>query len=119
MAYGGGICQASTTLYGAVIRSDLEIVTRYNHLWPSTYVPIGLDATVDYPGLDFQFRNSTEYPIYIQAGMSGTKLTVTLYGYKDPSYDYIEVTSKKTETIAKPAAQITVDNSLKKRRNRL
>lgn len=114
MAYGGGICQASTTLYGAVIRSDLEIVTRYNHLWPSTYVPIGLDATVDYPGLDFQFRNSTEYPIYIQAGMSGTKLTVTLYGYKDPSYDYIEVTSKQTETIAKPKAQITVDNSLKK-----
>lgn len=113
-AYGGGICQASTTLYGAVIRSDLEIVTRYNHLWPSTYVPIGQDATVDYPGLDFQFRNSTEYPIYIQAGMSGTKLTVTLYGYKDPSYDYIEVTSQKTETIAKPAPQITVDNSLKK-----
>ena len=35
-AYGGGICQASTTLYGAVIRSDLEIVTRYNHLWPSS-----------------------------------------------------------------------------------
>ncbi len=113
-AYGGGICQASTTLYGAVIRSDLEIVTRYNHLWPSTYVPIGQDATVDYPSLDFQFRNSTDYPIYIQAGMSGTKLTVTLYGYKDPSYDYIEVTSKQTETIPKPAAQITVDNSLKK-----
>lgn len=114
LAYGGGICQASTTLYGAVIRSDLEIVTRYNHLWPSTYVPIGQDATVDYPGLDFQFRNSTDYPIYIQAGMSGTKLTVTLYGDKDPSYDYIEVSSQKTETIAKPKPQISVDNSLKK-----
>ena len=113
-AYGGGICQASTTLYGAVIRSDLEIVTRYNHLWPSSYVPIGQDATVDYPGLDFQFRNSTDYPIYIQAGMSGTKLTVTLYGDKDPSYDYIEVTSQKTETIAMPSPQIKTDSSLSK-----
>ena len=69
---------------------------------------------MDYPGLDFQFRNSTDYPIYIQAGMSGTKLTVTLYGDKDPSYDYIEVSSQKTETIAKPKPQISVDNSLKK-----
>ena len=34
--------------------------------------------------------------------MSGTKLTVTLYGDKDPSYDYIEVSSQKTETIAQP-----------------
>lgn len=108
-AYGGGICQASTTLYGAVIRSDLEIVTRYNHLWPSSYVPIGQDATVDYPGLDFQFRNSTEYPVYIQAGMSGTKLTVTLYGDKDPSYDYIDVVSEKTETIPMPAPKYTSD----------
>ena len=108
-AYGGGICQASTTLYGAVIRSDLEIVTRYNHLWPSSYVPIGQDATVDYPGLDFRFRNSTEYPVYIQAGMSGTKLTVTLYGDKDPSYDYIDVVSEKTETIPMPAPKYTDD----------
>ena len=118
-AYGGGICQASTTLYGAVIRSDLEIVTRYNHLWPSSYVPIGQDATVDYPGLDFQFRNSTDYPVYIQAWMSGTKLTVTLYGDKDPSYDYIEVTSQKTETVAQPADEYVKTSDLPKGETKL
>ena len=118
-AYGGGICQASTTLYGAVIRSDLEIVTRYNHLWPSSYVPIGQDATVDYPGLDFQFRNSTDYPVYIQAWMSGTKLTVTLYGDKDPSYDYIEVSSQKTETIAQPDDEYVKTSDLPKGETKL
>ena len=61
--YGGGICQSSTTIYGAALRADMEIVTRYNHRWPSSYVPIGQDATVDYPSTDFQFKNSSDYPV--------------------------------------------------------
>lgn len=112
LQYGGGICQASTTLYGAVARSGLEIVTRYNHTWPSTYVDIGQDATVDYPALDFVFRNNTEYPIYISAGMSGTQLTVTLYGYKPDTWDKISVYSQQTGTIAQPETEYVEDSSL-------
>lgn len=112
LQYGGGICQASTTLYGAVARSGLEIVTRYNHTWPSTYVDIGQDATVDYPALDFVFRNNTDYPIYISAGMSGTQLTVTLYGYKPDTWDKISVYSQQTGTIAQPATEYVQDSSL-------
>ena len=37
---GGGICQTSTTLYNAVLLSNLEIVTRRNHTYPSSYVPL-------------------------------------------------------------------------------
>ena len=97
--YGGGICQASTTLYGAVLRADLTIVERHNHSWPSSYVPIGQDAAVSYPGTDFQFRNDTNVPVFIQAGMSGRTLTVTLYGYKSTEYDYITISSQKTGTM--------------------
>lgn len=97
--YGGGICQASTTLYGAVLRADLTIVERHNHSWPSSYVPIGQDAAVSYPGTDFQFRNDTNVPVFIQAGMSGRTLTVTLYGYKSTEYDYITISSHKTGTM--------------------
>lgn len=97
--YGGGICQASTTLYGAVLRADLTIVERHNHSWPSSYVPIGQDAAVSYPGTDFQFRNDTNVPVFIQAGMEGRTLTVTLYGYKSPDYDYITISSQKTGTM--------------------
>ena len=60
---GGGICQTSTTLYGAVLRSGLEIVERSNHSIPSTYCPIGQDAAVSWPNMDFKFRNNTEYPL--------------------------------------------------------
>ena len=111
--YGGGICQASTTLYGAVLRSGLEIVTRYNHTWPSSYVDIGLDATVDYPYLDFVFRNNTEYPIYISAWMDGTQLNVVLYGDKPSTWDKITVYSQQTGTIAQPETEYVYDSSLK------
>lgn len=98
-AYGGGICQASTTIYGAVLRADLKVVQRNNHSWPSTYVPIGQDASVSYPSGDFKFQNNTNYPIYIKASMSGKTLTVKIYGVKSTEWDTIDVVSQKTETI--------------------
>lgn len=111
-AYGGGICQTSTTIYGAAMRADMDITLRYNHLWPSSYVPIGQDATVDYPGVDFQFRNSSPYPIYIVAWMDGVKLNVEFYGYQPDKWDTIEVNTWQTGTIPQPADEFEVDNSL-------
>ena len=40
---GGGACQASSTLYAAVLYANLEIVQRVNHGYASDY--IGLDWT--------------------------------------------------------------------------
>ena len=51
--------------------------------------------------------------------MSGTKLTVTLYGDKDPSYDYIEVSSQKTETIAQPDDEYVKTSDLPKGETKL
>ncbi len=50
--YGGGICQASSTIYGAALRAGMTITLRDCHSSPSTYVPIGLDATVSYGEID-------------------------------------------------------------------
>lgn len=110
--YGGGICQVSTTIYGAALRADMDITERYNHAKPSTYVPIGQDATVDYPSTDFQFRNSSSYPVYIAAWMDGVVLHVEFYGYQPEEWDTIEVTSRATETIPQPEDKYTVDPSL-------
>ncbi|GAA0181736.1 VanW family protein [Clostridium sediminicola] len=64
---GGGICQASSTLYNVALLAGLEIVERHHHTYPSSYVPVGQDATVDYGNLDVKFKNNGEYPIYISA----------------------------------------------------
>ena len=84
--FGGGICQVSTTLYNAVLMTDLEIVERHPHAWPSDYIACGLDATVDWPSLDFKFRNDSEYPIVVVTWWDSSDSTCNaqIYGHKLP-----------------------------------
>ncbi|MDR0841127.1 MAG: VanW family protein [Christensenellaceae bacterium] len=62
---GGGICQVSTTLYNALLCGNITITDRLAHSIPSSYVPKGLDATVDSRGIDLKFRNDTSAPLYL------------------------------------------------------
>lgn len=92
-AYGGGICQGSTTIYGAALYADLEIVHRKNHGYAVNYVDYGLDATVNWGGPDFQFRNSTHFPIKIAAEVSDGYVKVTILGTEERDY-YVEMESE-------------------------
>ncbi|WP_138159655.1 VanW family protein [Peptoniphilus catoniae] len=77
---GGGICQVSTTLYNALIRSDLNIVERHNHTRPISYVPLGTDAAVAEGYKDLKFINSTNHNIYIKSFADGKDLTFQIFG---------------------------------------
>ena len=98
--YGGGICQASSTLYVAALEAGMEITERYCHSMPSTYVPIGLDATVDYGNLDFRFKNPLSTSVYISAWMDGRTLYVNFYGCFPEEWDSISAWSEQTGTEA-------------------
>ncbi len=50
---GGGICQVSSTLYAATLYANLEIVERHNHTYASSYIDLGMDATVSWEGPDY------------------------------------------------------------------
>ena len=94
--YGGGACQASSTLYAAALYANLEIVQRVNHGFASDYIGLGLDATVAEGGPEFEFRNNTMYPIKVRAEFytRGKKdyIKVTLLGTKvDDTYVKIRV----------------------------
>jgi vancomycin resistance protein YoaR len=84
---GGGVCQDSTTLFRAVLKAGLPIVKRTAHAYRVSYYeqgfPPGLDATVFYPSVDFQFKNDTPAHILIQAYTYGTTLYFDLYGTSD------------------------------------
>ena len=70
MGIGGGICQASSTLYMAAVEAGLEIVHREPHSDAVNYTDYGKDATVYWENgrvIDFSFRNNTDEPIYIKA----------------------------------------------------
>ncbi len=105
---GGGICQVSSTLYAATLYANLEIVERHNHTYASSYIDLGMDATVSWEGPDYQFCNNTVYPIKIVADYSDGYLTVTILGTKTSS-NYVKIVSETLETIA--YSTITKDDS--------
>lgn len=97
---GGGICQISTTLYNAVLYSNLEIVERRNHQFVPSYAKAGRDATVVYGSIDFKFKNTRNYPVKILCTVSGGVAKCEIYGLREnPDYE-VEITSRVTETTA-------------------
>lgn len=79
---GGGICQVSTTLYNAVLLSELEVTERHNHSMIVTYVDPSADAAIaESSGKDFKFKNNTGAPIYIEGSTTEDKqISFTIYG---------------------------------------
>ena len=105
---GGGICQVSSTLYNTVLRSELTVVERTNHMMTVGYVPLGADATIAEPTIDFKFRNDYDYPVYIEAYTYGSSVTVTFYGKETrPANRTIEFESVTEQTISPGADVVT------------
>ncbi len=107
---GGGVCQTSGTLFNAVARADLEIVYRSPHAWPSTYVQKGMDATVNWPDLDFKFRNNKDTPIFIISYYNDRKITVEIYGMSVGDGVSIDLQSEVVKTIQPPSDVKYVQN---------
>lgn len=112
---GGGVCQVSTTLYNAVVSSDLEVVYRQAHSMKLGYVDGGLDATIDSGHIDFKWRNNTKSDIYVFAWVDTEKKEVhcEIYGPPFPEeFDRIEFTSKRVSTIEPSADVYQYDESV-------
>ncbi len=98
---GGGICQSSSTIYNAAIRANMTVEERHNHQWASSYVPTGLDATIDYGNLDLKLSNPTDYQMFLECKVVDTTLYVSFWGYKSPSYDEIKTHNEMVEKSSK------------------
>jgi vancomycin resistance protein YoaR len=81
-AYGGGVCQTSTTLYNAVLLAGLPIIERHPHVFRPTYIAPGRDAAVAFPGVDLRFKNPHAWPIRMRAKADGDTLEIHLWGAK-------------------------------------
>ena len=79
---GGGVCQASTTLYNALILADIEILSVNHHSLPASYVPLSFDAMVSGSYSDLVFKNTLDNPIYIKTSADENNVTVQIYGQK-------------------------------------
>ena len=86
--FGGGVCQASSTLYNAVLRAGMTIIQRSSHSMRVSYVEPSFDATVADNGLEnFVFQNNTDQAIYIYANVDKENASIRIYGNR-PDYRY-------------------------------
>lgn len=93
---GGGICQISTTLFNAVLLSNLKIVELHNHQFVPSYVTAGRDATVVYGTKDFQFSNSRSHAIKIECSVSKGIVTFNIYGVKEENEYDVQISASIT-----------------------
>lgn len=107
---GGGVCQVSTTLYNAVLRANLEVRERHNHMFTVGYVPLGHDAAVSYGYADLVFINSTAYPLQIKAEVSsGNALNFTIKSTNDYPGLKVKLATKTISTT--PIKVVYIDDN--------
>ncbi|MGI6168652.1 MAG: VanW family protein [Christensenellales bacterium] len=112
--YGGGICQASSTLFVAALKSEVTVVSRTRHSWPVSYVPAGMDATINTGGPDLLLRNDKSTPVYLFAKVDSYNKTLTVAFYGTPLEDgkTIEITAQKLSEVAPPDPKVILDEKM-------
>jgi len=114
MGIGGGVCQASTSIYLAALQSGLKITKRTAHTDPVSYTTFGQDATVFYSRdrkIDFAFKNDTQGKIYITAEVEEYKkgkyqCVVCIYGQSLGENVSYSLRTETVETIPAPLTAI-------------
>jgi len=108
---GGGVCQVTTTLYVAVLKSLLNVKERMHHSLTLGYVHPGQDATIADNFIDFKFINNKDYPVSINAETSKGNLTIRILSKKDNQYT-VKLKSEILEVINPEPYEVIKDKSL-------
>lgn len=95
---GGGVCQASTTVYGAVIRAGLKINERHAHTMKVGYVEASQDAAVNNNDKDLVFTNTTDGTLFFFAWTNARKETATVRIYGKPKDINVQITVESVVT---------------------
>lgn len=85
---GGGLCQASSTIFNAFLLAGCAIIERHRHYQPVSYVPLGLDATIKFGKKDLRMKNMSGANLYIKASMNEKSLAIAIYSSKKPAYKF-------------------------------
>ena len=107
---GGGVCQVSSTLFHAAASAGMALVERSPHAWPVSYMDKGLDATVNWPNLDFKFKNNKDTPVFIIASYEKRNLTIEFYGMLGSPGEAIRLEAQLISTTQPPAQPLMQHN---------
>jgi vancomycin resistance protein YoaR len=76
---GGGLCQVSTTMFNSLAKLGYQIDERHAHGYLIERYPLGLDAAVFDPGVDFRWTNDTASPVFLYSWVSDTSVTFDVW----------------------------------------
>lgn len=107
---GGGICQVSSTLYAALLHTEIKAFGRINHTLPLGYISKGLDATVDWGNIDFKFKNTLEVPIYLEGYIKDKNVYFNVYSSQELARKSYELATEVYETV-QPTVKYIDDSS--------
>lgn len=108
---GGGICQASTTLYNALLLADVEVDEVHKHTLPVKYVEMALDAMVSEGTSDLVFKNTSDNDLYIKSYVKGDDATVEIYGKSLPDGVTVKRSAEFIKSIQHGGDKIIVDTN--------
>ena len=120
---GGGVCQVSTTLFRTVFFAGFPVLERIPHAYRVSYYEetsggidpkyAGLDATVYFPLVDFQFKNDSKYWILMETNVDTSSYALTWRFFS--TYDGRTVqwqTSGPQNEVPAPAAKFKANPDL-------
>ncbi len=83
--YGGGICQVSTVLFSALLKSGVKITERWNHSIFIDHYPHGKDATITGGGepKNLKFINDTPNYVWVYGSSDGVTTRFVIFGTSD------------------------------------
>jgi vancomycin resistance protein YoaR len=77
---GGGTSQVATTAFNAAWEAGLRITERNPHSLYIDRYPLGRDATVYWPSLDFKFENDTSSWVLVKGFAESDGISIAIYG---------------------------------------
>ena len=101
LGVGGGVCQVSTTLYNAALKSGLEVTEFHPHSLRVAYVDPSRDAMVSSQS-DLKLFNPHGNAVYLSANAENGCLRIVFYG--KASGESYELVSMLLEEIPPPIA---------------
>ena len=109
---GGGVCQVSTTAFRAAFWAGLPILERYNHGYRVSWYepPLGMDATVYAPNVDFRFKNDLSSYILIKTETNVEDTTVTFQFYGTDPKRVVEMSGPVSANVVPPGPPVYSDD---------
>lgn len=99
LGVGGGVCQVSTTLYNAALKSGLTVTEFHPHSLRVGYVDPSRDAMVSTQS-DLKLFNPHSHAVYLSAKVVDNAVKITFFGKNDG--DRYEIISKTITEIPPP-----------------